>query len=448
MTPGYDAADPASRGAIQPDPLDYDVAEHRGPRPPRIDPPASERTAAHRAVSTFGDPRERPPHVRERPDDGRPPFGDGRGADGPPFGDGRGAPDGPPFGDRPLSAGQVPAGQAYRLASSPPTSSFSTSSFPGAVPVTSPGPAPGFGPGQVSGGPDIGYAPDGFGGAPLSGGPAGAVLPGGPSGPPFATVPARPRRGLTGPIALVLVVLLLFVTAVQAYMLMDTRRRLDAAQRKTDTVRAAAEERAAALEQRTIELERQAVNNLDAEAVASGVLPSVFRVSTSAGLGTGFAFGNETSDGGTYLLTNFHVVEAVYNRGVRTVALEQQNRRWTANVVKVDPEADLALLQVPDKFPRLQPAAEAAKPGQPVVVVGAPLGLSDTVTSGVVSALRTVGGRPVLQFDASVNPGNSGGPVVNAQKQVVGVVNAKLNNAEGISLGIPVAVACQTFSLC
>ena len=54
----------------------------------------------------------------------------------------------------------------------------------------------------------------------------------------------------------------------------------------------------------------------------------------------------------------------------------------------------------------------------------------------------------MLQFDAPVNPGNSGGPVVNAQGQVVGVVNAKLDNAEGISLGIPVAVVCQSLGIC
>jgi S1-C subfamily serine protease len=309
-----------------------------------------------------------------------------------------------------------PGSHAARVATHHPTSSFpATSGFPatGAAPVTSPGPTTG---GFVGGSP----------GAP----------------------PARRRRSLSGPIALVLVLVLVAVTAVQGYLLVNLRRDLDAAERRADAARVAAEEREAGLEQRTKELERQAGNNLDAAAVAGGVLPSVFRVSTAAGTGTGFAFGNETPEGGTYLLTNFHVVELVYNRGERTIALEQRNRRFTAEVVKVDPGADLALLVAGDKFPKLQPAPEAAKPGQGIVVVGAPLGLDDSVTSGVVSALRTVGGRPVLQFDAPINPGNSGGPVVNAQMQVVGVVNAKLNNAEGISLGIPVAVACQTFSLC
>jgi S1-C subfamily serine protease len=304
---------------------------------------------------------------------------------------------------------QPPAGaHAARVAAHHPT----TSAYPAtsAVPVTSPGPVQ-----------------------------SGGFVP---------VSPVRARRGLSGPIALVLVVLLLAVSGVQGYLLYDARRALDAGDDRAAAAQKAADERMTALEQRARELEQKAGSNLDAAAVASGVLPSVFRVSTAAGTGTGFAFGKETPEGGTYLLTNFHVVELVYNRGERTIALEQQNRRFTAQVVRVDPGADLALLVAGDRFPRLQPAGEAAKPGQGIVVVGAPLGLDDSVTSGVVSALRTIGGRPVLQFDAAVNPGNSGGPVVNAQMQVVGVVNAKRDNAEGISLGIPVAVVCETFGLC
>jgi S1-C subfamily serine protease len=259
---------------------------------------------------------------------------------------------------------------------------------------------------------------------------------------------AGPRRGLLAPIALALVLLLLIVTALQSALLWDTRNDLAAAEKRNAAARVAAEERERGLEARTKELEQRAGNTLDAASVAKDVLPSVFRVVTPAGLGTGFAFGPETPGGGTQLLTNFHVVEAVWNRGGREVVLEQQNRRFTAQVVKVDVGADLALLGSTERFPRLQASQEAAKPGQPVVVVGSPQGLDDSVTSGVVSALRSSSRGAVLQFDAAVNPGNSGGPVVNAQKQVVGVVNAKIDNAEGLSLGIPVAVVCEAFGLC
>jgi S1-C subfamily serine protease len=212
--------------------------------------------------------------------------------------------------------------------------------------------------------------------------------------------------------------------------------------------RTASEEQTRGLEDRTKELERRAGNTLDTQAVAGKVLPSVFRVSSAVGIGTGFGFGNQTPEGGTYVVTNYHVIDRVWEAGQRQVTLEQQNRRFSGQIVKVDEGADLALLTTTEKFPPLAPAPEPAKPGQPVVVVGSPLGLEDSVTSGVVSALRSTASGPVLQFDAPVNQGNSGGPVVNAQGQVVGVVNAKIGNAEGISLGIPVAVLCEKFGLC
>jgi putative serine protease PepD len=241
---------------------------------------------------------------------------------------------------------------------------------------------------------------------------------------------------------------LLFVTVMQAVLLWDTRRELSDLRRHANADRAAAEQREAQLDSRTKDLEQRTGNVLDGAAVAKDVLPSVFRVIAGERAGTAFAFGAETAEGGTNLLTNNHVVEELMGSGGREVILEQQNRRFTGQIVKVDVAADLALITTTEKFSRLQPAGEAAKPGQPVVVVGAPFGRQDTVTSGIVSALRGSASGGELQFDAPVNPGNSGGPVVNAQKQVVGVVNAKRVDSEGISLGIPVAVVCEKFSLC
>jgi len=84
-----------------------------------------------------------------------------------------------------------------------------------------------------------------------------------------------------------------------------------------------------------------------------------------------------------------------------------------------------------------------------VVVVGAPLGLEDSVTTGVVSAYRPDDAEgATIQFDAPINPGNSGGPVVNASNQVVGIATAKAKDAEGIGLAIPVKTACTTFAVC
>jgi S1-C subfamily serine protease len=266
--------------------------------------------------------------------------------------------------------------------------------------------------------------------------------------PGFNQQPPPQRRSLLPALTLFLVVLLTGVAVVQAIMLADTRDKLDKVRADSAAQRSVAQEEAKGLEERTKELERRAGNTLDAAAVAAKVLPSVFRVTSQSGSGTGFAFANPTTEGGTNVITNYHVIDVNWESGRREVDLEQQNRRFKGQITKVDKEADLAIIQVTDAFPRLASAPEPAKPGEPVVVVGSPLGLEDSVTSGVISAQRTINGGPVLQFDAPVNPGNSGGPIVNAQGQVVGVVNAKLNNAEGISLGIPVAVVCQNLGIC
>ncbi|MGH3741059.1 MAG: S1C family serine protease, partial [Micromonosporaceae bacterium] len=95
----------------------------------------------------------------------------------------------------------------------------------------------------------------------------------------------------------------------------------------------------------------------------------------------------------------------------------------------------------------LRLAATPPQPGQPVVAVGAPSGLEDTVTTGVVSKIRAIAGRAqeYIQFDAAINPGNSGGPVLNAEGKVVGIATAKAVDAEGIGFALPIGVACDAF---
>jgi S1-C subfamily serine protease len=250
-------------------------------------------------------------------------------------------------------------------------------------------------------------------------------------------------------VAFALTALLLVVAAAQAYFLIRLDHRLDIAVNSSTRAHEQSNKRIQGLEGRVEVLERQAGKSLDAAAVAADVTPSVFRVLAGDFSGTAFAIGREPAGGGTDLLTNFHVVESLYSSGGRDVALERDNKRYPAKIVKVgDGGKDIALLHTTEKFSRLQPAKAAAAPGQPVVVIGAPLGLEDTVTTGVVSALRNNADGPVLQFDAPINPGNSGGPVVNAQKQVVGIATAKASKAEGIGLAIPIAVACDTFAVC
>jgi putative serine protease PepD len=200
---------------------------------------------------------------------------------------------------------------------------------------------------------------------------------------------------------------------------------------------------------RTDRLEKQLAGVFDPEAVSSGALPSVFRVRAGGFTGTAFSVGKKAAGNQANLITNYHVVAETWTDGGRKVSLERGSTRITATIVKVDKGKDLALLRANQRIAGLGTSTAQVKPGQQVVVVGAPLGLDDSVTTGVISAYRPNDqDGPTVQFDAPINPGNSGGPVVNANGQVVGVATAKAKDAEGIGLAIPIKTACDTFDVC
>jgi len=200
---------------------------------------------------------------------------------------------------------------------------------------------------------------------------------------------------------------------------------------------------------RTDKLEKELAGVFDPEAVSSKVLPSVFRVRAGEFTGTAWSVGTKAANGQSNLLTNYHVVAEVWTGGGKAVTLERGATKINATIVKVNKTKDLALLHANQEIKGLIAFIGTVKPGQQVVVVGAPLGLDDTVTTGVISAYRPNDpDGPTIQFDAPINPGNSGGPVVNANNQVVGLATAKAKDAEGIGLAIPVKTACQTFSVC
>lgn len=203
----------------------------------------------------------------------------------------------------------------------------------------------------------------------------------------------------------------------------------------------------------------------DTAQVAKRVLPAVVTVFATGSDDNGSGSGSGAiirSDG--VILTNDHVIAPAATDGGLEVLLND-GERLRARLVGTDPVTDLAVLKVDaKKLPTLALAPERELAvGQPVVALGAPLGLSGTVTTGIVSALNrnvpaptAAGGTTVLvgaiQTDAAINPGNSGGPLVTCADQLIGVNTAisTVPNASGVSgggsVGIGFAVPASTAS--
>lgn len=159
---------------------------------------------------------------------------------------------------------------------------------------------------------------------------------------------------------------------------------------------------------------------------------SVVTVKTEFGHGSGFMI----SDNG-YLLTNYHVIE-----GASEIKIVLENGfELKGNIVQVHKDLDVALIKVDgDGFLALTIMPELSKinSGEEIFVIGTPadLSLGQTVTKGVISGKRKLGENNYIQTDASVNPGNSGGPIVNTGGEVIAITTLKRKDTEGIALGI------------
>jgi S1-C subfamily serine protease len=170
----------------------------------------------------------------------------------------------------------------------------------------------------------------------------------------------------------------------------------------------------------------------------------------STALGSGFVY-----DSQGHIVTNYHVTDGATRADVTFT----DGNTYSANVVGKDPNSDIAVLQITSDFseenvkPLPLANSSAVRPGEQVIAIGNPFGLSGTITTGIVSAKGRLLPNSdtgfsipdTIQTDAAVNPGNSGGPLLNAQGQVIGM-NTAIFSSTGVYSGIGFAIPSDTIA--
>lgn len=203
----------------------------------------------------------------------------------------------------------------------------------------------------------------------------------------------------------------------------------------------ASRQEAAALDGRLAELEAEAAARPDPVATAERVTESVLTIISTTGRGSAWVAAVE--DGRSLLVTNNHVVGREARPG-SVVTVVRGELRTEGEVLQIDEERDLAVVAMEEVLPSLDMADELPRVGEPILVVGSPLGLERSVVTGIVSAFR----EEHIQISAPLNPGNSGGPVVNANGEVIGMAVLKVGDdqTQAIGLAIPIAEVCTVLA--
>jgi len=173
---------------------------------------------------------------------------------------------------------------------------------------------------------------------------------------------------------------------------------------------------------------------LSLEDLVARVIPAVATIQAGNARGTGFFVRSDA------VITNAHVVD-----GQTAVRLQVGDRSFVARVASVSAGSDLAILQVerpnPSQVTLELGSTSRARVGQEVIAIGSALGvLSNTVTRGIVSAVRQVGPVTLVQTDAAINPGNSGGPLLDRQGMVIGVNSMAVGRQAGEGVAFAVAI--------
>ena len=175
----------------------------------------------------------------------------------------------------------------------------------------------------------------------------------------------------------------------------------------------------------------------DFSGIIEDVIKSVVTIKTSAGFqGTGFIISNEG-----YLVTNAHVLADEFGNlasSIQAITYKQGTRN--AEFIGFDRELDIALLKITGDFESLEfEDSDNVQIGEKVIAIGNPLGLQFSVSEGIVSAVHREGINGLnayIQTDAALNPGNSGGTLINKQGKVIGINNFKIGSGENLGFAL------------
>ena len=187
--------------------------------------------------------------------------------------------------------------------------------------------------------------------------------------------------------------------------------------------------------------EIKATASADFSSVIENEIRGVVTIKTDVSQGTGFII---TSDG--YVITNAHVLSDATVANVFTFNGDVHS----SQLIGHDSEMDVALLKISGSFFSLTIGdSDDVKIGEKVIAIGNPLGLSFTATEGIISAIDREGinGLPYyFQTDVSLNPGNSGGPLINSEGEVIGINNFKISGAESLGFAFEINHAVEAIN--
>jgi S1-C subfamily serine protease len=195
--------------------------------------------------------------------------------------------------------------------------------------------------------------------------------------------------------------------------------------------------------QNSTENTQQQINLLKASASSdfSGIIQdsiqSVVTIKTSSAQGTGFIINS-----GGYIITNAHVLaddSGYLASNIQAITSDQETR--SAQFIGYDGTLDIALLKIPGQYTALNLGnSDNVQIGEKVIAIGNPLGLQFSVTEGIVSAIHRAtaanGIEGYIQTDAALNPGNSGGPLIDTEGKVIGINNFKISGGENLGFAL------------